>query len=96
MKLDILPPGQAATKIIPMATVGVIKLLSDITKRKVINGNATTCEINPIIEDFGSLIRFVNSFGLIPKATPNIIKLKTILIACIPDAEKLILMGSSC
>jgi len=41
MKLDILPPGHAATRIIPIATVGVIKFLNKRVKQKVITGSKT-------------------------------------------------------
>ncbi len=44
IKFEILPPGHAATNIIPSAIVGDKNLLKAITKRKVRNGNKTNCE----------------------------------------------------
>ncbi|MPM71601.1 hypothetical protein SDC9_118569 [bioreactor metagenome] len=95
MKFEIFPPGQAATNIIPIATVGVMKSLRRTTKIKVTNGKANNCEVNPMRADLGFFIINLNCSGRMPNATPNIIKLNTMLIVCIPAALKFILTGSS-
>ena len=53
MKFEILPPGQAATIIIPIATLGIGLKIQ--TTKKVKNGNAINWEIKPISTDFGAL-----------------------------------------
>jgi len=39
MKLDMLPPGQAATNSIPRAIIGEIQFPSDMARRKVSAGS---------------------------------------------------------
>ena len=86
IKLEILPPGHEAIRIIPNATVGVG--FNKITKRKVTAGNKKNWEITPTITDFGRMINPLNSRHLMSRATPNIIKAIVIFNANKPDGEK--------
>lgn len=83
MKLDMLPPGHDATKIIPMATIGVIKGLSIMVTRKVTAGSATHCIKIPTSADLGFLIISLNEFSRMPRATPNIINARITFTTCI-------------
>ena len=49
-KLETLPPGQAATRIIPKAIPG--ETGKSFTSSKVITGNRMICEINPVATAF--------------------------------------------
>ena len=55
MKLDMFPPGQQATKIIPNAIIGVIQWFKAIQVRNVTNGRPTHCNNMPRITDLGFL-----------------------------------------
>jgi hypothetical protein len=92
IKFEILPPGQAATKIIPKATVGVG--LSIITIRNEKAGNRKVWLINPTMADFGFFIRSVKCSTLISSATPNMTKAKAIFKKSRPEGEKLSLTWS--
>ena len=52
-KLDMFPPGQEATNIMPRAIIGVMKGLRINATRKVIAGRATHCSKTPVNTDFG-------------------------------------------
>jgi len=94
MKLDMFPPGQAATNIIPIATIGVIRSFRMITSRNVSAGKSIIWQIAPSITDLGFLKISLNTEGLMPSATPYITNASTKLIKSIPALEKLILTGS--
>jgi hypothetical protein len=53
IKLDMFPPGQAATSIIPIATVGVMCWFRAITSKNVTVGKPINCDTRPKIVDFG-------------------------------------------
>ena len=59
IKFEILPPGQAATIIIPIATLGIGLKIK--TTKKVKKGSAINCDINPISTDFGALNTLLKS-----------------------------------
>lgn len=84
MKLDILPPGHDATRIIPSAIIGVIRGLSANAMAKVTAGNATHCNKIPVITDLGAINILLNVCGLIPNATPNITNASMIFTIVIP------------
>lgn len=86
IKFEMLPPGQAAIKIIPNATVGVG--LSTRTNRKVTKGNRKNCEITPIRADFGFMNTSLKCWIFMSKATPNIIKAIVTFKANSPEGEK--------
>lgn len=94
MKLDMFPPGQAATSIMPMATMGVIWSFKSTISKNVMAGSRINWQVSPKIADLGFLKTFLNSAGLMPRATPNITSANTKLITLIPLAEKLSRMGS--
>ena len=52
-KLDILPPGHDATKIIPKATMGVITELNANATQRVTSGSTTHCIMQPTMIDLG-------------------------------------------
>ena len=66
MKFEMFPPGQAATRIMPSAIIGLIHPSNDITSRKVSAGNSRFWQITPKINDFGCLNVSMKDFGLIP------------------------------
>lgn len=88
IKLDIFPPGQDATSIIPIAMVGVIKFPKRMSRINVTKGMAKNCEKNPIIVDFGFRAIFLKCSGFISRATPNIIKASVIFKTKRPSLEK--------
>jgi hypothetical protein len=59
IKLEIFPPGQEATSIIPSAIVGVIRFLSAMVIRKVTAGSKKNCDKKPVITGFGLIISFL-------------------------------------
>lgn len=86
IKFEILPPGQAATKIIPNATLGV-GCINDINK-KVTAGKIKNCENIPISMALGFIAISLKCSTFISKATPNITRAKVIFIITNPDGEK--------
>ena len=95
MKLDIFPPGQAATRIIPSAIIGDIQSFNKIVSRKVNAGSSMIWHIIPSIIDFGLRTISRKDEGLMPKATPNITKARTILIMSMPVLFILTFIASS-
>ena len=77
IKLEMFPPGQAATIIIPNAILGCG--LISITNKKVNNGNKINCDNMPIKINFGRCKRSLKSLMVIDKATPNITTASAIL-----------------
>ena len=71
IKLEIFPPGQAATKNIPKAILGLG--LIAFTNKKVSAGNNMNCEKIPVKSIFGFLNKRLKSSVVMPSATPNII-----------------------
>lgn len=51
MKLDMFPPGQDATRIIPKAIIGEIQFLNVIVRRKVNAGSSTSWQMIPNMTD---------------------------------------------
>lgn len=74
MKLEMFPPGQAATKNMPKAMLagGFIIL----TKKNVKAGNKMNCDKKPIIKGFGFTTRSLKSVSFTSSATPNIMMAK--------------------
>jgi hypothetical protein len=70
IKFEMFPPGQAATTIIPRATLG--RGLNSSTSRKVRKGRAINCDKNPTRTDFGALNTSRKSLMDNCSATPNI------------------------
>jgi hypothetical protein len=87
IKLEILPPGQAATSIIPKATVAV--KLRDIISKKVSAGKRINWANTPVKKDLGRLSTSLKCERLMSRATPNIINARAILRVCTPVAVKL-------
>ena len=94
IKFDTFPPGHDATKIIPIATIGVMCLWKMMMRRKVIEGIKTHWPMRPIRMDLGSRNTFAKVPGLIPSATPYITIAKAMFSKSIPLLLKLILTGS--
>lgn len=70
IKLEIFPPGQAATKIIPNAILGFgckIRISPKVKAGRIIN-----CEATPSKDDLGLRHNLLKSDGLMSSATPNI------------------------
>ena len=84
MKLDMFPPGQAATRIIPRAIIGEIQLSIEMTRRNVRAGRKMTWQRIPTIMDLGLRAMSRNDAGLMPRATPNITNARTMLIMSMP------------
>jgi hypothetical protein len=79
MKFETLPPGHAATRIIPRAIIG--ERMSPIakTRRNVNAGSRMSWHIIPVMIDFGFVIISRNVLGLMPSATPKITIARTTL-----------------
>jgi hypothetical protein len=87
IKLDTFPPGQAATKIIPRATLSVG--FRKYTNTKVTAGKRINCDITPKIKALGFEIMALKLDISMPKAMPNIMIAKLMLRTCKPPALKL-------
>ena len=74
IKLEMLPPGHAATSIMPRATLGIGLKIN--TNTKVKKGRAKNWEINPIKTDFGDDKTRTKSLMCNLSATPSIINPK--------------------
>ena len=73
-KLEIFPPGQDATKIIPNANMGCgLKITINI---KVRRGRRINWEKAPAMAAFGFVRNWWKSLESIPRATPNMMKPK--------------------
>ena len=96
MKLEMFPPGHDATRIIPNAIIGDIQFLNVIVRRNVSAGRRINWQIIPNMTDLGFLMMSMNVLGLMPKATPNMTKASTMLIAFIPASFILTLIASRC
>lgn len=96
MKLEIFPPGQDATRIIPNATIGVITGESANATAKVTAGRAIHCSNTPRITDLGFLNTSLNVSSLIPSATPNIIKARIMFTIAIPPSPKFMVKEFKC
>ena len=71
IKLEMLPPGHAATSIMPRATLGIG--LKTNTNKKVKKGRAKNWEINPMKTDLGDEKTRIKSLMCSLRATPSII-----------------------
>ena len=78
MKFEILPPGHAATIIIPIATLGIGFKIK--TNKKVKKGSATNWDRNPISTDFGAEKTRIKSFTRSLSATPSIMNPRLIFM----------------
>ena len=94
MKFDTLPPGQEPTKIMPIATIGVMCLWKMMMRRKVMAGMMIHWPMTPTRIDFGLRNTSAKVPGLMPSATPYITIARAIFSISIPDLLKLILTGS--
>jgi hypothetical protein len=94
MKLETLPPGHDETKIIPIATIGVMCLWKITIRRKVIEGINIHWPMRPMRIDFGSRNTLAKVPGLMPRATPYMTIAKAMFSMSIPDLLKLIFTGS--
>ena len=90
MKLEMLPPGQEATSIMPRATIGVIHGFNAMQIRNVTAGRATHCRRIPVMMDLGWRNTFLKVSSLMPRATPNMIKASRMLTISIPFWPKFI------
>jgi len=98
-KLEMLPPGQDATRIMPNATIGVMTGPNANATANVKAGRAIHCKKTPTHTDFGLLNTSFIVLGLMPRATPNITKASMIFTIVIPNSPKFILTelsDSSC
>lgn len=86
MKLEILPPGHAAIKIIPMAMEGGGLIM--ITNIKVKAGSRKICEKIPSKADLGYRNIFLKCSVLIPSATPNMMTARVIFMYKSPPSLK--------
>ena len=97
IKLEIFPPGQEATKIIPNAIIGVINGLNANAIANVTAGKPTHCNNIPTITDLGFLNTSLNVCVLRPKATPNITNARIKFTIIIPPSPKLMdTLSSDC
>ena len=86
MKLEMLPPGQEATRIMPRAIVQLIQRPNSRASRKVSSGNRTSWLTIPRIRDLGLRKTSLNRPGRMPRATPYITKARTMLMVFMPPA----------
>lgn len=86
MKLEMFPPGQEATSIIPMAMVQDIDEPSASASRKVNSGSRIIWLHAPTSTDLGFLNTSTNIPGLMPRATPYITNASTMLMVFMPPA----------
>ena len=91
MKLEMFPPGQDATRIIPNAIMGVITGERIRATANVTAGRATHCRNIPTNTDFGFLNTSLKVWNFIPSATPNIINASIMFTTAIPPWPKLML-----
>ena len=99
MKLEMLPPGQDATSIMPRATIGVIQWFRAMQIRNVTAGSPTHCSRMPVMMDLGWRNTSLKVSSLIPRATPNMMKASRMLTIIMPFSPKLMEMElrlSSC
>ena len=94
MKLDMLPPGQEATNIMPIAMVQLMLSFRQRASRKVNSGSSMHWHSIPSSTDFGLVNTSLKVCGLMPSATPYITNARTILMVFIPPALRLTLMLS--
>ena len=87
MKLEVFPPGQAATRNIPNArgAEGFITITSKVVRA----GNKISCDVRPTITDFGFDATCLKALGLRSRATPNMINPKQTLRKVRLSGEKL-------
>jgi len=85
-KLEIFPPGQAATKNMPKAILGCGFI--SITNKKVKAGSKTNCDTTPRKAGLGCSTIRLKSFKLSSKATPNMTKPKLIFMKVRLSSEK--------
>ncbi len=78
IKFDTLPPGQAATRIIPKATAVLGRRI--ITNKKVSAGRRRYCATTPNKTGLGLNANILKCWGLMLSATPNMIKAMAIFI----------------
>ena len=95
MKFEMLPPGQAATKIIPNATDGERIGRSAKQSKKVMHGNKKSCEHAPTTKLFGDLRTFLKSEKFICNAIPNITKAKLMFMITNEPGLKFNLISSN-
>ena len=80
MKLEILPPGQLATRSIPRHTIGVRIGFRIIIRRKVTRGRPIHWRMTPVRMDLGFTNTSLRVEALIFKAIPNMMRPSTMLI----------------
>ena len=86
MKLEMLPPGQEATRIMPRPIMGEIHQLRRMASRQVKAGSRTSWHSMPSRTDFGLRNTSTKMPGLMPRATPNMTNARMILMVFIPPA----------
>ena len=94
MRLDTFPPGQAATKIIPMATE--VEGRKRITNKKVSAGRSTYWAMTPNSAGLGLRISVLKCLGLMLNATPNMMNAMAIFIKLMLPSLKFNRTASSC
>ena len=86
MKFEILPPGQAATRINPNATEARGVVAS--TSRKVSAGSSRNCEARPTISGFGAFASSLKSRAVRSMAIENMTMARIALSRVSDPAEK--------
>ena len=86
MKLEMLPPGQAATRIMPIAIMGDIHPVMSIASPQVKAGRSTSWLSMSRSTDLGFLKTSTKMPGLMPRATPYITNARMIFMVFIPPA----------
>ena len=69
MKLEMFPPGQAATSIMPNAILGEGSMIK--TKTNVAAGSSRNCNSSPTSAALGAIKTFLKSSSLMSSAIPN-------------------------
>ena len=89
MKLEMLPPGQAATRIIPRPIIGEIHPVRRTARRQVKAGRRTIWHSIPKRTDLGFLNTSTKMCGLMPSATPYMTNARMMLMVFMPPAFRL-------
>ena len=85
MKLETLPPGHEATRIMPNATIGEMRLPHAMIRRNVNAGRSMIWHTIPVMIDFGFLTISTKFEGFMPRATPNITNPSATFRRCCPS-----------
>ena len=89
MKLEMLPPGQEATRIMPRPIMGEIHPVSAMASRQVNAGRSTSWHRMPSSTLLGFLNTSTKMAGLMPSETPYMTSARIILMVFMPPALRL-------